>query len=124
MTNAINAPSKKALNLFISYALEDRAIAIAVSNMLQHTFGESLGEVFVDYEGIRVGSDIKDSIMAAIKRADVMIVVSTGVGRPSHEWTGWELGAFDATHEKTAGIRGSVITVCLENTLPSTLQTM
>ena len=32
---------KQRLALFISYAHEDRAIAVAVSNLLQQTFGEA-----------------------------------------------------------------------------------
>ena len=114
------------LNLFISYAHEDSTIAVAVLNMLQQTFGESLAEVFLDIEGIRLGGDIKDGIKNALKRADVLIVVSTGVGRPSHDWTGFELGYFEATHadkNTDEGVRGKVITICLETSVPGAIQT-
>jgi hypothetical protein len=46
------------------------------------------------------------------------------VGRASHEWTGWELGAFQASHNEDGPIRGKVITLCLKNTNPGPLQQM
>ena len=66
------------LRVFISYAHEDSEIAVAVSNMLNQTFGRALAEVFLDTRCIPVGAEIGEDIKAALKRADVLVIVSTG----------------------------------------------
>src|SRR6266516_3249751 len=78
------------LNVFISYAHEDSTIAVAVSNMLQQALGDVVTEVFLDTRSIHIGGDITDEIKSALKRADVLLVVSTGALQASHSWTGFE----------------------------------
>ncbi len=113
------------MNVFISYAHEDSAIAVALSNMLQRTFGETLSEVFLDTNSIDIGGEITVAIKEALRRADVLLVVSTGVLRPSHSWTGFELGYFEACRTSAkpdSKIRGKVITLCRAGSVPSPME--
>lgn len=113
------------LNIFISYVHEDSIIATALYNMLKQTFGgDVLTEVFLDTKSIHAGGDISDEIKGALKRADVLLVVSTGALQPSHSWTGFEVGFFEASHpqqphDDPANIRGKTITICRHKDAPA-----
>jgi len=107
--NTLDSTRKNPLNIFVSYAHEDQDIALTIQNMLQDTFGVALCKVFIDTRSIPLGGDIKQTIMEELRTAHTMIVVATGVARTSHDWTGWELGAFQMSHPESDGIRGKVI---------------
>src|SRR5205823_6651648 len=89
------------------------------------TFGNALSEVFLDTKSIQIGGNIGADIKSALKRADVLIVVSTGVLLASHSWTGFELGLFEASHveqNSASTIRGKVITICRLGTVPAPVE--
>src|SRR5262245_29542751 len=95
------------LNVFTSYAREDQKITEALCGMLEDIFGEDI-HVFYDKECLHAGEAIDEKIEEELKKADTMLVISTGVMRASHSWTGFELGYFAATHESVSGVRGKV----------------
>ncbi|MDM0085721.1 toll/interleukin-1 receptor domain-containing protein [Variovorax sp. J31P179] len=108
------------LNVFTSYAREDQKIAAAISSMLEDVFGENIF-VFYDKESLRPGESINDTIRDGLRAADTMLVISTGVMRTTHSWTGFELGFFSATHEQKpgeTGVRGKVISICTYDDVP------
>src|SRR5262249_33890322 len=87
--------------IFISYIHEDKGITDALNNALQSAFGQQV-EVFVDRVSIQQGGNILDTITDNLTKADVLAVVSTGGGKPSPDWAGFELGWFNATHQKSS----------------------
>ena len=107
------------LNVFTSYAHEDRKITDALCAMLEDIFGEDI-HVFYDKESLHAGEDIDEKIQEELRKADTMLVISTGVMRASHSWTGFELGFFAATHESKPGVRGKVISICTHDDVPPT----
>src|SRR2546430_15298682 len=107
------------LNVFISYAHEDQKIAAALCGMLEDIFGEDI-HIFYDKECLHIGEDIDEKLKIELKQADAMLVISTGIMRASHSWTGFELGYFTATHEPKPGVRGKVISICTQDEVPPT----
>lgn len=108
------------LNTFISYAREDRKIAEALADMLKKAFGNQI-DVFLDTMSIPSGDDLNRNIESRLRRADVLILVSTGVLRGSHSWGGFELGFFEGCRTRTlndSSIRGKVITLCSSGAVP------
>jgi TIR domain len=107
------------LNVFTSYAHEDQKITDALCAMLEDIFGEDI-HVFYDKESLHAGEDIDEKIQEELRKADTMLVISTGAMRASHSWTGFELGFFAATHESKPGVRGKVISICTHDDVPPT----
>jgi TIR domain len=108
-------------SVFISYAHEDKELAIAFSNMLNQTFGRALAEVFLDMKSIPLGEDIGADIKEALRRTDVLIILSTGALRGSHSWGGFELGYFEACHPgpyPDNSIRGKAISISRQEDIP------
>ena len=85
------------LTIFISYVREDGMITAALNNALQNAFGKDI-TVFVDRVSIQQGDNIRQVIEANLAKSDVLAIVSTGTERPSHDWAGFELGYFAASH--------------------------
>ena len=90
-------PTDPKLTIFISYVREDAMITAALNNALQNAFGKDI-TVFVDKVSIQQGDNIRQVIEANLAKSDVLAIVSTGTERPSHDWAGFELGYFAATH--------------------------
>jgi hypothetical protein len=107
------------LNVFISYAHEDQKINDALCAMLEDIFGEDI-HLFYDNESLHAGEDIDGKIQEELRKADTMLIISTGLMRASHSWTGFELGFFAATHESKPGVRGKVISICTHDDVPPT----
>ena len=119
MPPAVVIPSKP-IELFISYVNEDRDISKAVYNALTDAFGNDL-QVFFDTVAIQQGSDLKESIASRLQTADVLVVISTGHERPAHDWAGYELGFFAASHLKPLGERtlwGKIVSLCSADAPP------
>jgi hypothetical protein len=86
----------KDLSIFISYSNEDSSIATALSNLLQQAFGPSC-ETFLDKYAISFGSEIKDSVLQALDRADVLIAIIAGAQPTSAlSWPASEITRFSA----------------------------
>jgi hypothetical protein len=82
----------RTFKLFISYASEDEKIAIAVNNAVQAAMGPS-AEVFID-SGLRYGLDFQEEIKNRLDDTAVLIVIYSASLKPSHSFTGMELGYF------------------------------
>ena len=110
------------LTMFISYVHDDAGIADAVRNALQSAFGDDI-LVFQDKVSIQQGENLQDTISVNLKNSDALIVISTGTDRPSHDWAGWELGYFHATHANSdtddpGSLKGKIVTFCSARNAP------
>src|SRR5579862_2148788 len=109
------------LTMFISYVHDDGGIADSVRNAIQSAFGDDI-LVFQDKVSIQQGDNLHDTISDNLKLSDVLVVISTGTERPSHDWAGWELGFFDATHADLKAdansLKGKIVTFCSARDAP------
>ena len=83
------------LRIFISYASEDREIALALGDILQRALGDVFAEINIDKWFLQAGSEFKRQIEAKLERTNILIIINTGSEKPSHSWTGWEVGYFE-----------------------------
>ena len=81
-----------ALKVFISYASEDQSTADVLKLTLKAAFNENI-EITMMSEFV-TGLNWRGIIQKSISGTDVMIVVATGQLKPSHSFTGAEVGAF------------------------------
>ena len=81
-----------ALKVFISYASEDQSIAGVVKLALKAAFDDDI-ELTMMSEFV-TGLNWRGVIQQSISGTDVMIVIATGRLKPSHSFTGAEVGAF------------------------------
>ena len=81
-----------ALKVFISYASEDQSTADVLKLTLKAAFNENI-EITMMSEFV-TGLNWRGIIQKSISGTDVMIVVATGRLKPSHSFTGAEVGAF------------------------------
>jgi hypothetical protein len=90
-----SAPAKpRILQLFISYAHEDENIANAVYGALRQALGTNFANIFLDKISIETGLDFETQIENTLDSTDIFIIVYTGAEKPSHGYTGWEVGYF------------------------------
>jgi hypothetical protein len=106
VTHISGASSARILRLFVSYAQEDAKIAIAVSNALQEALGDTLAEVFLDKTSIEPGLEWRAQIEDRLETTDILVVVFTGVEKPSHSYSGWEVGFFQGVQTSERRIGG------------------
>lgn len=85
------APTDRFL-FFISYAREDRKIADAVEMMIKDGMGPS-ADVFID-EALTFGVSFEDEIKKKLDETNVLVVVYSGVLKPTFAFPGLELGYF------------------------------
>ena len=89
------AGKRPRFRVFISYASEDFFIAEAIGKCLRVALGRQFSEINLDRWFLQPGSEYKAQIESKLEDTDVLIIVYTGVGKPSHGYTGWEVGYFD-----------------------------
>lgn len=94
MAEANALPTPPVLRFFISYATEDRALAIALSNALNKLLGDVFAEVWLDTQSLRAGFEFSKQIRDQLDRTDILIIVYTGKEKSSHSFTGLEIGYF------------------------------
>jgi hypothetical protein len=87
-------PTVAKLEIFISYASEDVALALALNKELSEYLDSDFSHVWIDIEGIRAGFELNDQIKVQLDKTDVLIVVYTGQHKESHGFTGLEIGYF------------------------------
>src|SRR5580700_11342971 len=90
---------RRRLVIFISYASEDNQLAIALYHLLDTYLGKDFAEILIDTESFRHGIALNDLIREKLNRTDVLLVVYTGQPKPSHGFTGLEIGYFLALPE-------------------------
>ena len=96
-------PTVAKLEIFISYASEDVALALALNKELSEYLDSDFTHVWIDIEGIRAGFDLNDQIKQQLDKTDILIVVYTGQHKESHGFTGLEIGYFMAQTGATGG---------------------
>jgi hypothetical protein len=87
------------LEMFVSYATEDKELAETLQTVLQTHLGADFAHVWIDTQGLRAGFDIGTTIRAQIERSEILLIVYTGQQKDSHGYTGVEVGYFMGTHE-------------------------
>lgn len=80
------------LNIFISYASEDAQFAQAIRQRLKDAFQFSIEITEMSQFGI--GLDYRALIDQGLEAADILLIIATGRERPSHSFTGYEVGYF------------------------------
>jgi hypothetical protein len=83
------------LRIFISYASEDLKIAHSIARGLSDALPEGFAEVCLDKWFLQAGEKFKKEIESKLERTDILIIVYTGLSKPSHSYTGWEVGFFE-----------------------------
>jgi len=86
------------LRIFISYASEDRKIADAIQDCLREALDDrTFSDIFLDEKSLEAGLQYRDQLKETLEGIDVLIIVYTGADKPSHSFTGWEVGYFEST---------------------------
>jgi len=97
--------SPKKLEMFVSYASEDKELAEAFQQLLQRHLDEDedYAHVWIDTQGLRAGFEIGFAIKSQLERSEFLIIVYTGHQKESHGFTGVEVGYFMGTHDQGTG---------------------
>ncbi|WP_316224873.1 MULTISPECIES: toll/interleukin-1 receptor domain-containing protein [unclassified Bradyrhizobium] len=82
----------QALSIFISYASEDVPFAQAIRQRLKDAFQFSIDITEMSQFGL--GLNYRDEIDQGLEAADILLIIATGRERPSHSFTGYEVGYF------------------------------
>jgi TIR domain len=82
------------LRVFISYATEDQPIADEFCKQLKGVFGIDGMVHWTFAPQFGLGVDWRPTIEDALDKADILLVISTGQSKPSHSFTGFEVGFF------------------------------
>jgi hypothetical protein len=84
------------VHVFISYASEDVRLAQAIEAGLINTFPTGTFKMSLASD-LKIGSHWRTELETALKQADVLVIVATGRSKPSHSYTGFEIGFFSAS---------------------------
>ena len=93
----------RVFRIFISYASEDLPVAAAIGSCLKVALGDFFAEVNLDKWFLQPGLAFKKQIELKLQKTDVFIIVYSGAEKPSHGFTGWEVGYFDHVMEMAPG---------------------
>ncbi len=99
----VSGQEPRIFRIFISYASEDLPIAAAIGNCLKVALGDFFAEVNLDKWFLQPGLAFKKQIESKLQQTDVFVIVFTGTDKPSHGYTGWEVGYFDHVMETSPG---------------------
>jgi hypothetical protein len=96
----------KVLQMFICYAREDEAIATAVHDALNGMLHQAVAKVFMDRVSLNYGEEFPRQLHDALEQANVLIVVFSGVSKPSVSYPGFEVGYFSRVMEHESNRNG------------------
>lgn len=97
----------KLLTIFLSYVSEDAPLAQAIGPRLSDTFR---GSVDIRYMAeFPLGLNYRALINEAAEAADILLLITTGRKKPSHSYTGYEIGYFRRSQEARKCIDGTKI---------------
>ncbi len=94
----ISEPKPRILRVFISYAKEDEKIAVAAFEAIRTALG-TFADVFID-NALQFGVSFQDEIRKRLDETDLLVVIYSATLKPSHSFTGMELGYFIGTIER------------------------
>ena len=116
--------SRKRMNIFISYATEDRDLVNSIYNLLNETFTFAPLFIYRDIE-IKQGKDYAKAIDKALDEADILLVVFTERMKMSHSYTGYEVGYFNRSKQQHplggSGFERIYIPFCVGADIPDSL---
>ena len=112
------------LNIFISYAREDRELVGSIENLLKDTFEFAPLNIHRDVE-IKEGQNWAKQIDTALQEADILLVIFTDRMKMSHSYTGYEIGYFNRSIQQNpkgpAGFERIYIPFCVGADIPDTM---
>jgi hypothetical protein len=80
------------LKIFISHASEDNNLADVLAKTLRGTFANSIEIVMMSEFPMEM--NWRQLIDKSINQTDILIAIATGRLKPTHSWTGLEIGSF------------------------------
>jgi hypothetical protein len=105
---SLAVPEQRVFRIFISYASEDKAIAAAVASCFKAALPDFFAEVEIDSEFLEAGKAFQPQLEEKLQKADRLIIVYTAAEKPSHGYTGWEVGFFDHIMRTDPGRRKKI----------------
>jgi hypothetical protein len=111
------------LRIFISYASEDREIALAVGETLKGALDDDFAEINLDKWFMEAGIEFATQIRKKLEQTDIFIVISTGIEKESHSFTGMEVGYFMRVMEGREGRPGRMVPLFLKSA-PATMSSV
>jgi hypothetical protein len=94
------------LNIFISYASEDKRLVAGIASEIRGAFPYSL-DIQRD-EDFKLGDNWKDDIEDGLDKADILLVVFTDRPKSSFSFTGYEIGYFNSSIKVRPTIKDSL----------------
>lgn len=117
------SPTRRRINIFISYSSEDSDLISSIVELLNKTFLFALF-IYRDVE-IMQGQDYAKAIDRALDDADILLVILTGRMKTSHSYTGFEVGYFTRSIRERpiggAGFERIYIPFCIGADIPDAL---
>lgn len=120
LSTRASQPEPPVLRIFISYASEDRDIALAVGEALKGALHDDFAEINLDKWFMEAGVEFATQIRRKLEQTDVFIVIFTGTEKESHSFTGMEVGYFMRVME---GRPGRMVPMFL-NAAPATMSSV
>ena len=116
--------SARCINIFLSYAREDRELVASIESLLKDTFEFAPLNVHRDVE-IKEGQNWAKQIDTALQEADILLVIFTDRMKMSHSYTGYEIGYFNRSIQQNpkgpAGFERIYIPFCIGADIPDTM---
>ena len=116
--------SPSCINIFISYAREDKELVASIDNLLRDTFEFAPLNIYRDIE-IKEGQNWAKQIDVALQGADILLVIFTDRMKMSHSYTGYEIGYFNRSIQQrrkgSAGFDRIYIPFCIGADVPDTM---
>ena len=110
------------LQVFISYANEDKNLATAIAEELRTAFGLTSLRVLIAAE-VGLGTPWRKQIEDDLDNADILLILATGIEKLSHSFTGFEVGYFKGSKKSRARMAHFnsdrlIIPIAIATTLP------
>jgi hypothetical protein len=122
-SNLDNRASSR-INIFISYAHEDRELVTSIDSLLRETFEFAPLSIYRDIE-IKEGQNWAKQIDTALQETDILLVIFTERMKMSHSYTGYEIGYFNRSIQQrrkgSAGFDRIYIPFCIGADVPDTM---
>ena len=116
--------SPSCINIFISYAREDKELVASIDSLLRDTFEFAPLNIYRDIE-IKEGQNWAKQIDVALQEADILLVIFTDRMKMSHSYTGYEIGYFNRSIQQrrkgSAGFDRIYIPFCIGADVPDTM---
>jgi hypothetical protein len=107
VSNTATPQPKTRLEVFVSYAEEDAQLVNEITEELSKPFA-SLLKFFVDTDTIKDGDRWREKINERLDSADILLIISTGQLKESHDFPGFEVGYFSRSIKERPTIDGKI----------------